>query len=140
MDSHFLLRVLVVDDNERVRHGIADILKDDFQVCEAEDGVEAVEMVRYLKPDVVLLDLSMPVMGGGAAAQVIRAVSPATRIVFISVDDSPHVASLVKSTGADGFISKNWCCNLPRDNRHNGPTVCCVKQAQKGRGVFHAGG
>jgi two-component system, NarL family, nitrate/nitrite response regulator NarL len=110
------LRVLVVDDNERVRYGITEILRGHCEICgEAENGAKAIEMVRALKPDVVLLDLSMPVMNGDAAAQVIRAVSPATRIVFISVDDSPHVASLVKAAGAVGFVSKNCGSAVFRD-------------------------
>ena len=97
------LRVLVADDNARVRHGIAEML----QGGEAGDGAEAVSMVRALEPDVVFLDLSMPVLSGGGAAEAIRAISPSTRIVFISIDDSPRVAGLVKSCGADGFVSKN---------------------------------
>lgn len=102
------LRVLVADDNARVRHGIAEMLQGCYEVCgEAGDGAQAVSMVRALEPDVVFLDLSMPVLSGGGAAEAIRAISPSTRIVFISIDDSPRVASLVKSCGADGFVSKN---------------------------------
>ena len=58
-------------------------------------------------PDIALLDLSMPVLSGMDASEAIRAISPETRIVFISVDDSPWVAKLVKAAGADGFVSKN---------------------------------
>lgn len=102
------LRVLVADDNARVRQGIAEILQECCEICgEAANGAEAVSMVRALGPDVVFLDLSMPILGGGGAAEAIRSISPSTRIVFISIDDSPRVASLVKSCGADGFVSKN---------------------------------
>ena len=101
-------RVLLVDDNERVRRGIANALAGHCDICgEAENGAEAVEMVRELMPDIVLLDLSLPVMSGSEAAQTIQSLSPNTRIVFISVDDSPPVARLVRSAGAEGFISKN---------------------------------
>jgi DNA-binding NarL/FixJ family response regulator len=49
----------------------------------------------------------MPVMSGAETAQAIHEISPATRIVLISVDDSPHIGHLVKQSGADGFVSKN---------------------------------
>ena len=107
-DRESKLRVLVADDNPRVRQGITEMLQGCCEVCgEAGNGAEAVSMVRALGPDVVLLDLSMPVLSGGGAAEAIRAIAPSTRIVFISIDDTPRVASLVKSFGADGFVSKN---------------------------------
>lgn len=60
-------RVLVVDDHELVRAGISSLLKNRWDVCgEAGNGVEAIEKVHDLKPDLVLLDLSMPVMSGRA--------------------------------------------------------------------------
>jgi DNA-binding NarL/FixJ family response regulator len=100
--------VLLVDDDPRVRHGIARMLEGHCQLCgEAENGAEAVWMVRELDPDVVLLDVRMPVMDGTETARAIHQISPATKIVLISVDDSPHIGSLVKLAGADGFVSKN---------------------------------
>ena len=97
-----------MDDDARVRRGIARMLEGHCQLCgEAENGAEAVRMVRELDPDVVLLDVKMPVMDGTEAARVIHQISPATRIVLISVDDSPRIGSLVKLADADGFVSKN---------------------------------
>ena len=66
-------RVLLVDDNEQVRRGIANALAGHCEICgEAENGAEAVEMVRVLSPDIVLLDLSLPVMNGSEVAQTIQ--------------------------------------------------------------------
>lgn len=102
------LRVLVVDDHELVRDGIVSILKDRWDICgEDGNGVEAIQKTRDLRPDLVLLDLSMPVMSGTEAAKSIRAVAPATKIIFISIHDSPTIADLVRIAGADGFVSKH---------------------------------
>ena len=86
----------------------AALLGTHWDVCgEAGNGIEAIERVRELKPDMVLLDLSMPVLSGTQAAKSIRAISPRTKIVFLSMHDSPTVAELVKTIGAAGFISKH---------------------------------
>jgi CheY-like chemotaxis protein len=101
-------RILIVDDHDLVRAGLVALLEASWDVCgEAGNGIEAIEKVRELKPDMVLLDLSMPLMSGTQAAKSIRAISPRTKIVFLSMHDSPTVAELVKTMGADGFISKH---------------------------------
>jgi len=102
------LKVLIVDDHELVRDGIARILEDRWDICgQASNGVEAIEKVQELRPDLVILDLSMPVMSGIEAAKAIRATAPKTKIIFLSMHDSPTVAELVRIVGADGFISKH---------------------------------
>jgi two-component system nitrate/nitrite response regulator NarL len=103
-------RILVVDDHELVRGGIVRLIKDRWDVCgEAGNGVEAVEKVRDLKPDLVLLDLGMPLMSGTRAAKMIRAIAPEIKIVFLSMHDSKAVVELVRIACADGFVSKH--CN-----------------------------
>ena len=100
-------RILIVDDHEIVRKGLAGLLQPRWEVCgEAGDGLEAVEKVLELKPDLVLLDLSMPVMGGTAAAREIRRRSPQTKIIFLSMHDSDSVSELARLAGADACISK----------------------------------
>jgi two-component system response regulator NreC len=100
-------RILLVDDHGLVRQGIAALLDDSWNICgEAEDGQEAIERVIELKPDLVLLDLSMPRMGGTAAARQIRQVSPTTKIVFLSMHDSETVVELAELAGADACLSK----------------------------------
>ena len=101
-------RIVIVDDHDLVREGLAALLATHWDVCgEAGNGIEAIEKVRELKPDMVLLDLSMPIMSGTQAARSIRVISPRTKIVFLSMHDSPTVAELVKTIGAAGFISKH---------------------------------
>ena len=101
------VRLLIVDDHEIVRLGVRILLSDTDQwdICgEARNGAEAVERVAELSPDVVILDLTMPVMSGFDTATRIRRVAPETRIVFFSIHDTPTTARLA---GADGFVSKS---------------------------------
>jgi DNA-binding NarL/FixJ family response regulator len=96
-----------VDDHEIVRMGVRILLSDanQWEICgEARNGIEAVQMVKALCPDVVILDLTMPVMGGFDTAKRIRQVAPDTRIVFFSIHETPTTARLV---GADAFVSKS---------------------------------
>jgi two-component system, NarL family, nitrate/nitrite response regulator NarL len=101
-------RILVVDDHEGIRRGIRSLLsRDSLEICgEAENGRQALEKVRELKPDLVILDISMPVMNGIEAARKIRRCAPCTKIVFLSVHDSV-VMEIVKKAGADAFVLKS---------------------------------
>jgi len=86
---------------------------DQWEICgEAQDGVETLAMVKELAPDVVILDLTMPVMGGFDTAKQIRRLAPSTRIIFFSMHETPTTARLV---GADAFVSKASAAQeLPR--------------------------
>jgi CheY-like chemotaxis protein len=100
-------RILVVDDHEVVRIGIVSLLKDSWDVCgQAANGLEAVEKVRELQPDLVLMDLRMPVMGGTEATRTIRAISPKIKIVLLSMYESDTVVELARLMGADACLSK----------------------------------
>jgi DNA-binding NarL/FixJ family response regulator len=101
------VRLLVVDDHEIVRMGVRILLSDNdrWEICgEAQDGVEAIQKVLDLTPDVVILDLTMPNLGGFDTALRIRRASPATKIIFFSIHETPTTARLV---GADAFVSKS---------------------------------
>jgi DNA-binding NarL/FixJ family response regulator len=102
-------KVLVVDDHELVRRGLKDILRDTgFDVCgEAENGQEGVEQTLKLKPDLVLLDMSMPVMTGLQAAVAIRRLVPSTKIIMVSMHDSPQMMKEARAAGADAYITKS---------------------------------
>lgn len=78
-----------------------------FEVCgEAQNGQEAVEMARQLSPDVVVLDISMPILNGFEAAQKIKQSAPHVRILMLSVvSDATHV-SMAKAIGVNGYLSK----------------------------------
>jgi two-component system, NarL family, nitrate/nitrite response regulator NarL len=102
-----LLRILVADDNEVVRSGVQALLfpKREWEICGyAANGREAIAKVWELSPDVIILDLSMPVMNGFEAAAEIRRTAPSTKIVFLSVHDVPATA---REVGANAFVSKS---------------------------------
>ena len=90
---------------------------DQWEICgEAADGLEAIEKVLLLAPDVVILDLMMPTMNGFDTAKRIRQLAPTTGIIFFSLHDTPTTARLV---GADAFVSKAAIAqDLPRAIRH----------------------
>ncbi len=76
-----------------------------WEVCgEALNGRDAIEKVVDLEPDVVILDLTMPVLNGFEAAKAIREVAPRAKIVFFSIHDTPTTARVV---GADAFVAKS---------------------------------
>ena len=104
------IRVLVADDHTIVRQGLVGILKasDEVEVVgEAADGAEAVEKAAKLKPDVVVLDVSMPHLSGLEAARRIREALPATRILVLTMhDDEEYVLKMVRA-GASGYLLKD---------------------------------
>jgi len=100
-----ILRVLVVDDSEVVRRGICRILKSQADieiVSEASDGAEAVCKVLEHRPDIVLLDITMPVMNGFDAARRIKHEIPSTLILMVSQFDSAPFAKEAIAAGASG--------------------------------------
>src|SRR6266568_6657184 len=99
------VRVLVVDDEPDVRAFVYLALASDpdFLVCgEAANGAEAVNLVSDLHPDVVLLDIRMPVMDGIEAAKKIKSICPGTRIVVLSA----HPSSVAEVPGADWYLER----------------------------------
>jgi DNA-binding NarL/FixJ family response regulator len=75
-------------------------------ICEASDGLTAVQKAAELKPDLILLDIGLPKLNGIEAARQIRQVSPESKIVFLSTDNSPDLAQVALSTGAQGYVHK----------------------------------
>ena len=105
-----LIRVLVADDLQEIRTLVRTNLEFDgrFEVVgEASNGLEAVDLVRELNPDVVILDLAMPEMDGLAAISKIRQSAPGTKILVLSAFADDHNSGLVRDLGANGFIAKD---------------------------------
>lgn len=103
------IRVLVVDDHTIVRDGICALLAlvGDIEVVgEAVNGSEALKMVAELKPDVVLMDIAMPIMGGLEATRRITREFPKTRVLVITQHDDKEYVFPVIESGASGLISK----------------------------------
>jgi DNA-binding NarL/FixJ family response regulator len=95
-----------VDDSAIVRTGVRDLLSDfrDWQICgEATNGLEAILKVQQESPDVVLLDVTMPVMNGYEAAAKIKEIAPGTKVIFFSTHQLPLKPLSVR---AEGFVSK----------------------------------
>jgi len=103
------IRVLVVDDHTIVRDGICSLLAlvGDIEIVgEASNGKEALEKVRRLAPDVVLMDIAMPIINGLEATRRIRKEFPNTKVLALTqYDDREHIFSMIEA-GARGFISK----------------------------------
>ncbi|WP_411103967.1 response regulator [Streptomyces sp. cmx-4-9] len=105
-----MIRVLIADDQPLVRRGLALILGPDpeFQVVgEAEDGARAVALARQLRPDVVVMDIRMPVLDGvGATAELARTL-PQTRVLALSTFDMDEYVVAALRAGAYGFLPKD---------------------------------
>jgi two-component system NarL family response regulator len=103
-------RVLIVDDHPMVAAGIRAILEtyDDIAVVGTlSNGREAIEQVAALDPDVILLDLNMPQVNGLTATEIILERRPDTRILILSMHDSPEYISTALSHGAMGYVLKD---------------------------------
>ena len=100
-------RVLLADDHALVSAGIAKLLENDFDLIgTVSDGRSLVAAVRDRHPDVVLLDISMPVLNGLEAARQIRKDSPAAKLIFVTVhSDTPYVIEAFRA-GASGYVLK----------------------------------
>lgn len=103
------MRVLIADDHEVVRKGVCDILKSRLNVeaaIIAVNGKEAVEKATELNPDLVILDVAMPVLDGFSAAERIKKALPDVPILMFSMHDGPEVMQASKLAQAQGFVTK----------------------------------
>jgi two-component system response regulator NreC len=104
------IRLLIADDHALIRSGIARLLQsytDLVVVGEAEDGLEAVDLVKKHQPDVVIIDLSMPRMNGIEATKVIRARFPETKVLVLTMHEGDEYIFQILKSGAGGYILKN---------------------------------
>jgi two-component system nitrate/nitrite response regulator NarL len=104
-----LVRIVVADDQEIVRKRVVATLmsRGDLEVCaEAANGKEAVEKVREMNPDLVILDITMPELNGLDAARQIRALAPDLPILMLSVHKSRQVVEEAKKIGVRGYVTK----------------------------------
>src|SRR5215469_4250277 len=113
-----MLRILIADDHPAVRRSLRSLVQThaDWDVCgEAFDGLDAIEKAKILRPDVVLLDISMPNMSGIEATPLIHEAVPQSEILIVSQHDSPEITRLVAQAGAQGYVSKShvWSQLLP---------------------------
>ncbi|MDL1909775.1 response regulator transcription factor [Chloroflexi bacterium CFX6] len=102
-------RVLIVDDVEQVRRDLftALSLSGELEIVgEAANGLEAIRMTESLKPDVVLIDLEMPVMDGYEATRRIKSLCPSRRVIALTVHDYESAREQAHRSGVDAFLVK----------------------------------
>lgn len=105
-----MTRILIADDHDIVRRGLCDLLEEHpgFEVCaEAADGWEAVERATQTRPDVAVLDYTMPGINGLEATRRIRAMLPDTEVLIFTMHDSEAVVREVLAVGARGYVLKS---------------------------------
>jgi DNA-binding NarL/FixJ family response regulator len=103
------LRILIADDHEAVRKGVCAILssREDIEICgEAENGKEAVEQAIKLRPDLIILDITMPILSGFEAAREIRKALPDSPILILSMHESTQLIEEAKKIGVQGYVTK----------------------------------
>jgi len=104
------IRVLIADDHDMIREQIREIICRHplVEVCAfAKNGTEAVQKARELKPDFVILDISMPGLNGLEAATQIRQIVPRAKVIMLSMHESPHLEAAALRAGADAIVSKS---------------------------------
>jgi PAS domain S-box-containing protein len=104
------LRILIVDDHEVVRQGVRSLLlsRADVNICgEAADGREAIEKAPELRPDIIVMDISMPRMNGLEATRSIAQILPQTKIIVLSQHDIPEMMKQAFSMGAHAYVVKS---------------------------------
>ena len=102
--------VLIADDNALIRQGLCELFSRevDFEICgEAENGREAIEEAQEVHPDLILLDLSMPVMNGLDAARALKRVMPEVPIIMYSAYGDSFTQREARSAGVSALISKS---------------------------------
>jgi DNA-binding NarL/FixJ family response regulator len=104
------VRILIADDHEIFRRGLRSLLEShpSWEVCgEAVDGREAVDRVKELHPDVIVLDVGMPRLNGLEAAELIRKQVPGSRIVILSQHEPQVLKQAALSAGARAYVTKS---------------------------------
>jgi DNA-binding NarL/FixJ family response regulator len=103
-------RIMIADDEPHIRSALRNIVErhEDWTVCgEAVDGVKAIEKAEELRPDLVLLDISMPNLDGISATPRIREKVPGTGVLILTLHESLDLARMAASAGAWGYVTKS---------------------------------
>ena len=132
--ANYKMRVLIADDHEVVRKGVRSVLQTQpsFYVCgEAVDGQDAIEKVKLLRPDLVLMDVSMPNLDGLNATREIRNIFPEIEVVILSHYETPQMAEQAFHAGARGYVVKSSISNslfsaLEHVSRHESFLDPCI--------------
>ena len=132
-----MIKIMIIDDQLVLAEGIKSVLETcpDFTICGiATDGAEAVEVVKDLAPDVILMDIRMPNMNGVVATKRIKEIAPNIKIIILTTfDDSDYILSAINN-GASGYLLKDIGSTALIDaikNAYAGDTILPSKIARK---------
>jgi DNA-binding NarL/FixJ family response regulator len=107
------IKVIICDDHFFYRQGVKTWLesKEDIDIIgESEDGLKLIKQLKHIQPDVILLDINMPVMDGAAALVEIKKLYPYIKVVMLTMNDSKQMVLEMLKLGADGYLTKNDDC------------------------------
>src|SRR5580693_91823 len=113
--------VLVVDDNAVIRHALCEVFTSEagFDVCgEAENGRDAIEKAQALQPDLIVMDLSMPVMNGIDAAHALKTLMPMVPVIMFSEYSDVFSEQEARSAGISAMVSKSEHVSVLIDKAH----------------------
>ncbi|HZQ21604.1 MAG TPA: response regulator transcription factor [Terriglobales bacterium] len=105
------IRILLADDHDVVREGLRTILRSraDWEICgEVANGKQAVEAAERLRPDIMVLDITMPIMSGLEATEELQKLGLSTRILIFTMHDSKSLVRALKKAGAQGYVLKSY--------------------------------
>jgi len=107
-------RILIADDHKEMRDKIVQHLETEFDIVDAVGtGREVLESVARMQPEICLLDISMPIVSGIEVAERMKACSPSTRVVFLTVHQDPDFVDVALKVGALGYVVKaRMFCDL----------------------------
>ncbi|HKA19012.1 MAG TPA: response regulator transcription factor [Blastocatellia bacterium] len=106
-DLREMIRLLVAEDHEAMREKVVGTLKAEYMVDAVGDGEEMLDAESRISPDVVVLDISMPVLNGIEAATRLRQRASKAKIVFLTVHDEPEYVEAALAIGAHGYVIKS---------------------------------
>src|SRR3954465_2940392 len=104
------IKVLITDDHALFRQGVKTALsyRQDIEFMgEAENGMQLLSLVKFLQPDVILLDIQMPIMDGIATLPEVEKILPNTRIIMLTMNDDITMISKLMEIGANSYLTKN---------------------------------
>jgi len=111
--------ILLADDSKEIRDTLRSMfVQEGFDVFASENGKQAIEEAKKLRPDIIVLDFRMPEIDGVQAAYAIRQFAPETKIIFCSAFDTPEIAAAARVMGANAFVSKSAPAEILLAVRH----------------------